>query len=178
MRRRVDFNWMELLVGIIFILMGIYSFQHPELTLTGFVIVYGLLAVISGIADIAFYVRLERFTGFGPTTSLLLGILNVLMGFFLIINNDFGIMAAAILFPIWFISHCAGKLLNVNFIRFYGGKMQFWITLTINIVGIVLGFMLLFNPFASAASMVYIAGTYLVLVGIGSIISAFGNDME
>lgn len=175
MKRKTEFNWLELLVGIIFILIGIYTFMNPGLTLTGFVIAYGILAVISGIADIAFYVQLDRHTGFGPTASLLMGILNVLLGFFLIINSDFGVVAAAILFPIWFISHCLGKLLNVNFIRIFGGRVQYWVALIVNIIGIILGFLMLFNPFASAVSMVYISGFYLLLVGIGSVVAAFGK---
>ncbi len=172
MRGKTDLNWLELLVGIIFIMIGIYTFKNPGLTLTGFVIAYGILAVISGVADIAFYVHLERHRGFGPTAALLSGILNILIGFFLVMNSNFGAMAAALVFPIWFIIHCIGKLANLDFVRIYGGKAQYWITLIVNIIGIISGFLLLFHPFASAASMVYIAGFYLLLVGIGSIVSA------
>ncbi len=175
MKRRTDFNWLEFLVGIIFILIGIYTFKNPGLTLTGFVIAYGILAVISGITDIAFYVQLERHTGFGPTAALLTGILNVLLGFFLIINSDFGVLAAAVIFPIWFISHCFGKLLNVDFVRICFGKTQYWVALIVNIAGVALGILLLLHPFASATLMVYIAGAYLLLNGIGSLFAAFGK---
>lgn len=45
-------------MGIIFVLISIYTFRNPGLSLSGFVVTYGILAVISGIADISFYVRL------------------------------------------------------------------------------------------------------------------------
>lgn len=175
MKKKLDLNWLELLVGILFILIGIYTFRNPGSTLNGFVIIYGILAVISGVADIAFYVQLERHTGFGPTVSLLSGILNILLGIFLVIKKEVGAFAATILFPIWFIAHCLGKLMNANAVRLYRGKVQYWVTLIFNILGIILGFLLIFNPFASAISMVYIAGFYLILMGIESIISAFNG---
>ena len=54
MIRRSGYGWLELVIGILFVFLGIYSFIHPENTLTGIVIVYGVIAVISGIADIIF----------------------------------------------------------------------------------------------------------------------------
>ena len=52
MRRRSGYGWLALIVGILFIILGIYSFVHPGNTLTWLVIVYGIIAVISGISDI------------------------------------------------------------------------------------------------------------------------------
>ena len=173
MVKRNEFKWIDLLVGIIFVLISIYTFRNPGLSLSGFVVTYGILAVISGVADISFYVRLERHTGFGPVVALVAGILNILLGFFLIMNSEIGAFAVAILFPIWFIAHCIGQLTNIGLIRLCGSEAQYWVTLIVNVLGLILGIMLLFNPFASAVSMVYIAGLYLLFVGIGHIISAF-----
>ena len=173
MQRRNEIKWLELLVGVIFIIISIYTFKNPGLSLGGFVVTYGILAVISGIADIAFYVRMERHTGFGPVIALIAGILNVLLGLFLILNNEVGAWTAAVCFPVWFIVHCIGQLTNLGLIRLWATRLQYWITLITNILGLVLGVMLLFNPFASAISMVYIAGFYLLFIGIGTIINAF-----
>ena len=41
MRRRSEFNWMELLEGVLLILLGIFSFTRPGSALTGLVILYG-----------------------------------------------------------------------------------------------------------------------------------------
>ena len=40
MRRRSEFNWMELLEGVLLILLGIFSFIRPGSALTGVVILY------------------------------------------------------------------------------------------------------------------------------------------
>lgn len=81
MKRRTKYGWMELLIGVVLVLLGVFSFSHPESTLTGLVVVYGAVAVVTGIADIIFYVRIDRHIGFGPITSLIMGGISVMTGF-------------------------------------------------------------------------------------------------
>ena len=66
MKKRSAFGWSELIIGIVLFLLGIFTFMRPYKALTGIVFVYGILAVITGIADILFYVKVEQRTGFGP----------------------------------------------------------------------------------------------------------------
>ena len=77
MRERSRFDWVELIEGILLILLGFYSISHPGSALTGVVLLYGLVAIVTGIADIVFYVKVEEHTGFGPTVSLVSGVLSV-----------------------------------------------------------------------------------------------------
>lgn len=45
-------------VGILLIVLGIFTFLRPGSVLTGAVLVYGVFALITGIADIVFYVKM------------------------------------------------------------------------------------------------------------------------
>lgn len=45
-------KWTELITGILLIILGIYSLIRPVGMLTGVTVIYGLFAVITGIADI------------------------------------------------------------------------------------------------------------------------------
>ena len=101
MRQQKDINWMELIIGVVCILIGIYTFARPHQALNGFAVAYGILAIIMGIADIAFYVHMERHTGFGPVVEMITGILNIFIGFFLIVCSDVSVLAASVFFPIW-----------------------------------------------------------------------------
>ena len=69
MKRRSASGWIELIIGIILIVLGVLTFIQPSSALTGIVFVYGILAVVTGIADIVFYAKMERHTGFGPAVS-------------------------------------------------------------------------------------------------------------
>ena len=63
MRRRSGYVLLEWIIGILFIVFGIYSYIRQDNMLTGIVILYGVIAIVSGIADILFYIRTERYTG-------------------------------------------------------------------------------------------------------------------
>ena len=60
MRERSRFDWVELIEGILLILLGFYSISHPGSALTGVVLLYGLVSIVTGIADIVFYVKVEE----------------------------------------------------------------------------------------------------------------------
>lgn len=175
MRNRSGFGWLELVIGIILILMGIFTFVNPGIALTGFVVAYGMIAIVMGIADIVLYVRAERYTGFGPVVSLVAGILSVMSGVMLLMYPDAGKWVLSLLFPIWFIAHCISRLAHLHMIRLTAGKAMYYFTLTVNIIGLVLGFMMLFRPLVSLLSASYIAGTYLILLGVGGIVVAFSG---
>lgn len=172
MIRRSGYGWLELVIGILFVFLGIYSFIHPENTLTGIVIVYGVIAVISGIADIIFYVRTERYTGFGPAVSLISGIFSVMAGVMLLVYPNAGKWVMVLLLPIWFIAHCISHLTHLDVIRVTAGRFYYYFTLIVNIIGIVLGFLMILRPVLSLFSAGFIIGAYLILLGIDSIIMA------
>lgn len=83
MKRQSDIGWFELIMGLILIILGIVIMRQPVGVLTWIVILCGVIAVISGIGDIVLYVKMERFTGFGPVVSLVTGILGIMAGFML-----------------------------------------------------------------------------------------------
>ena len=172
MKRRSDLGWGELVIGIALILLGILTFARPAGALTGIVFVYGIFAVITGIADIAFYIKMERHTGFGPAISLVTGILSVLAGILLLLNPGAGGWALLFLFPIWFIAHCISRLSHLTIVRLTAGTGYYYFTMIANILGLVLGFMMLFRPLLSFFSVTYLIGFYFILMGIDHIVVA------
>ena len=175
MKQRSAFGWLGLLEGILLIVLSICTFMRPEQTLTGFVILYGTVAIIMGIVDILLYVRISRFTGFGPIISLIFGTLSVMAGIMLLVHPDAGTLIVSFLFPLWFIAHCISRLANLNTIRLLSGSVTYYVTLIFNIIGFVLGAMMIVNPWFSLLSIRFIVGSYLLLLGIDCIIIAVSN---
>lgn len=175
MRRRSGFGWMELIIGILLILLGIFTFLSPGSALTGVVIIYGVIAVIMGIADIIFYVKVEKYVGFGPSVSLISGVLSIMSGIMLLVYPNAGKWVLTLLFPIWFIAHCISRLSHLGTIRVVAGSFYYYFALIVNILGIVLGVIMILNPFISVISISLTVGAYLILTGVESVIIAFSR---
>lgn len=181
MRRRNGIRWGELIVGALLLLLGVFTLLWPEHILTGAVVIYGLIAVVLGVEDILVYMRLARFAGLRPVLSLITGILSVMCGVMLLANPDAGKWALTVLFPIWFLAHCISGLTNAGLTRLLCGRFYYGFTLTLNILGLFLGFLMLLSPalsFLTLRSVAYLAALYLILFGGERIVLAFlgGND--
>ena len=175
MRRRSGYGWFELIIGIMLVVLGIFTFIRPGSTLTGIVILYGLVAVITGISDLIFYVRTERYTGFGPAVSLIAGIFSIMAGVMLLVYPGAGRWVMVLLLPLWFIAHCVSRLSHLNFIRVTAGEIYYWFALIVNIIGIILGIMMIARPMLSLFSAGFLIGTYLILLGVDNIMVGAGK---
>lgn len=175
MMRRSGFGWLEFIIGILLILLGILAFARPGAALTGMVLAYGVAAVVMGIADIVLYIRIERYTGFGPYLSLISGILSVMSGIMLIVYPGAGTIVLTVMFPVWFIAHCISRLVHVNHIRYIAGKGVYCLSLLLNIVGLILGVTMFFQPLFTLTAISYMAGSYLILLGVDAIVIAFSR---
>ena len=172
MRRRSWFGWLELIIGIVLIGLGVLTFVKPDLALTSMVFLYGIAAVIMGIADLILYIQVERYTGIGPILALISGILSVMSGIVLVVYPSTGILVLTVLFPIWFIAHCISRLSHLNHIRLTAGEGMYYFTFATNIIGLILGFMMLLNPLFTLTTIRCFASIYLILLGIDSIAMA------
>ena len=77
-----------------------------------------------------------------------------------------------VLFPIWFIAHCISRLSHLNHIRLTAGEGLYYFTFATNIIGLILGFMMLLNPLFTLTTIRCFASIYLILLGIDSIAMA------
>lgn len=136
------------------------------------VFAYGITAVVMGVADIILYIEVERYTGFGPVLSLISGILSVMSGIMLVVYPRTGVLVLTVLFPIWFIAHCISRFTNLNHIRFVAGNGVYYFMLIINIIGLILGTLMILSPLLTLTTIRCFAGIYLVLLGVDSVVMA------
>lgn len=176
MRRRSRYGWLELIEGILLILLGIYTLFNPGDMIRGITFIYGILAVITGISDIVFYAKTERYIGFGPTIALVSGILSILAGLMLLMYPNAGELIMTLLLPIWFIAHSVSRLTHLPLVRL-AGSFFYYFTMIVNIMGIILGYLMIIWPAIALFSAGFIIGFYLILLGIDSVVIAC-SDMD
>lgn len=166
MNRRSDIGWFELIVGIILIIFGVVIMRQPVGVLTWIVILCGVLAILSGIGDIVLYVKMEQFTGFGPIVSLVTGILSVMAGFMLAAYPEAGNWAIAMILPIWIIAHCISRLSHLQYMKMHYGMTYYTISLILNILGLLVGILLIFRPMITILSMGVLVGGFMIIEGV------------
>lgn len=172
MKKRSGFGWVECISGICMLLLGVFTLFNPGDALTGFAFVYGIVAVITGVCDIVFYIKAERYTGFGPVVALISGILSTMAGFILLAHPGTGKWIVSILFPLWFIAHCISRLAHANVIRFTSGTLFYYFSLIVNALGLIMGIVMLFEPVFTWVAAGTIIGIYLIASGVESIVIA------
>ncbi len=175
MRRRSGLGWLELIVGAVLIALGLFTLFRLNKAITGAVVLYGIIAVVTGVSDIAFYVKMERRTGFGRSVSLVTVIFQLRVGVLLVFLPGAGTTLISIMFPLWFIAHCISKLSHLDIIRIRTDTANYYLTMVLNIIGLVLGFVMLFNPVLSVNTVGFVMAFYLVVLGIDSLTIAFSD---
>lgn len=171
MRKRSGYGWVELLLGVLFIGLGVFTIAKPIRAMGGMIALYGVGLLLVGIADIVFYVQLE-WRGFGPIGALIAGILNILAGVMFLMNTRLGLIVVAVLLPVGLIAHCVSRLCNLAYVRLFGGSLPYWVCLVANTAGVIAGGVLLLRPFSSIRAASWLIGLYLILLGMGSVIAA------
>lgn len=175
MRKRSGFGWIEFISGICMLILGLFTLFKPGSMFTGIAVIYGVIAVITGICDIVFYIKTERYTGFAPIVALVSGILSVMAGVILLGHPSVGKWIVSILFPLWFITHCISRLAHLGIIRLAAGDFCYYLSLITNIAGLILGILMLFEPAITLFTIGALIGIYLIAAGIESIILALSR---
>lgn len=159
----------ELIISILLIICGAFTLTRPDAAVESATIIYGILAIATGVIDIVIYAKLERRTGFGPAAALVSGIISIIAGVLILLEPAAGAIALVWIFPIWFICHCVSRLTRLGLIRAAAGTAYYYFSLIVNILGLIVGFMMLFNPFLSFFSLAWFVGFYLILLGVDGV---------
>lgn len=178
MKKQRVMGILSLILGIFLLFAGIYALSHLRTTFAGMTVFYGVLAVFTGIVDIVSCAKMDYSTGFVPVIGLASGAFSIAAGVMLLFHPAAGGISLMILFPIWFIAHCVSELARLPYIRYERGEGYYIFALAVNIIGLILGAMLLFSPFLSLFSLPVITGVYLVLLGIDSIVLGVQNIVQ
>ena len=153
MRGRSGFGWSQFIMGHLpDPAGGVHLYEAPAAYSPASLCCTAWRRVITGICDIILYIKEERFTGFGPAVSLVSGILSIMTGIVLLAFPGIAEWIVALLFPLWFITHCISRLTHTGLIRFMAGEFYYWFTMIVNILGLVLGFLMLCSNPSSPSS--------------------------
>ncbi|WKS96021.1 HdeD family acid-resistance protein [Riemerella columbina] len=165
-------NWyIPLIVGLIFIATGVYTFVQPLASYAALSWVFAFSFLISGFSEVFFALSSRRqLEGWGWT--LVFGLVNVFVGFLLLSNTALSmeVLPLYVGFTILFRS-ISGVSMSLE-LKDHGvsdwGTLMLW-----SVLGILFAFMMIFNPIFGGLNIVIWTGLAFLISGIYSVMLAF-----
>lgn len=172
--RNNTFSWTSLILGLLFLLGAYFAFTNPIETFASFAVFFAILTIIYGILQIARFIKFRNYPDMAGMrwVELIAGIFAIIIGIYFISNPAVGTTVLTALFAIWFLFIFIRGLFRAPMLRSINVAL-FWIALIINILGVILALVLIFNPvnaFIAATTMLAIS---LLFAGITLIADAF-----
>lgn len=171
-----EFDWSEFMTGVIFLITAYFLFKRPSAVLSGFVVVIAIAAIIRGITKLSAYRHLREETGMRATLMLVNAIIDIILGLLFMFNIPVGIISISYVFAAWFLIDAIVGLLNVSHLKQFNMGL-YVLSIILDILGIIVGLLLLMNPVIAAVSLTTLIGFYFVIFGINEIIIAFARRM-
>ncbi len=174
MERTRKFNWLSLLVGILLIISSVFALKDPAATFLTLTMLLGIAAIIRGLMLVITYYRTKDLNSFKLKINLVIGILLIIVGIIFLFKPVFAANIFAYMVAIWFIADAINNLMSVSLLKPFGTAL-FIFNIILNILLLISGIILLFNPLIVGLSIPLIIGVSLLVSGIEYIILAFFN---
>jgi uncharacterized membrane protein HdeD (DUF308 family) len=164
--------WILLIAGILLIAAGIVVFCYPTVSLKVLSILFGVVILVSGIAQLALAISTGNYF---LTRGYIVagGILNVFLGIILLANPDWTILIMPILLGLWMLYESfmiMGAGSDMSMFRITGSG---W-TIAMGVLLLMLAIMtLIWNNSVGAAMVVVLTGIAFILDGIFAIYASF-----
>jgi uncharacterized membrane protein HdeD (DUF308 family) len=162
--------WLVLLRGIFTALFGIIALVSPGIAILSLVWVFGVYAILDGIAAVALGIRSRGEPHWAWTT--IQGVVSVLAGLIALIWPAITALALLFVIAFWAITLGAGEIGGAFAARKRGSTEWGW-TLAAGILNVVFGVLLLLWPSSGILTLVWLVGIFTLAGGIALVILAF-----
>jgi uncharacterized membrane protein HdeD (DUF308 family) len=162
--------WVAVLRGVIAIIFGVIAFTHPLMAAATLVIFFGAWVLVDGVFRIIGAIG-HRATDPDWGWQLFIGILGILIGFLTFHAPAVTALALVIYIAAWVLMIGATEItMAIKLRREIKGE---WFLILMGVVSIIFAIMLLWNPLAGAAALIWIIAWYAVIFGVLAIIFGF-----
>ena len=169
-KKKVD--WISLIIGIFFIFIAFIAFKNPLASLESLVIYFGISAIFKGIGGLMIHHNIKKYTGLNINIFMWTSILDILLGILIVSNINSMVMTLPYAFAIWFIIDSINDLIYGSYLKDIHGGL-YGLNIAINIISLILGIMMTYNPLGATCPIVYLIGMYFIISGVKYIVHAF-----
>ncbi|MDR1160974.1 MAG: DUF308 domain-containing protein [Tannerellaceae bacterium] len=167
----IKYWWLSLVLGVLFIIFGIWLLMSPLTSYVALSILFSVSMFISGILEIAFAIsNKDNISSWG--WYLAGGIIDLIIGVILIGSPGLSMAILPFILAFWLMFRGVSGIGNTIDLRRYGARNWGWY-LVLAILAILCSFVIIWMPAAGALSFVFIAAYAFVIFGIFRIAVAF-----
>ncbi|AUP79997.1 HdeD family acid-resistance protein [Flavivirga eckloniae] len=166
-KRAIKYWYLVLISGIILISVGFWTLISPLESYQALALLFSIAFILSGISDIIFSIS-SRNTLDGWGWTLGIGILALIIGVFLLINQDITILTLPfyVSFVLLFRSLWAmGTAMDLKSYR----VLDWGYLMVLGVLGMLFSFFLLWHPFFTGVALTIWTGLALIFTGVFSI---------
>jgi uncharacterized membrane protein HdeD (DUF308 family) len=170
-RKAIKYWWIGVLLGLLFILLGIWVLQSPIESFVTFAIYFAITFIISGIGSVAFSIsNRQSLEGWG--WELAAGILQLFLGFALLANPGVSMIILAFFVGFWLLFRGFTTISIAVELKKDEQKNWGWVLFS-GILTTVLAFMVLLNPLFAVSSLSIFVGMALIMAGVAQVVIGF-----
>src|SRR5438270_7656601 len=159
--------WVPVIRGIAAIVFGVIAFVYPGLTIAVLVLLFGAWVLVDGVFRVAGAIG-HRGSDPDWGFNLIIGILGIIIGFLTFHAPGITALALVIYIAAWALMIGATEIaLAIKLRREIKGE---WFLILMGLASIVFATLLLWNPLAGDASLIWIMAWYAVIFGVLAII--------
>jgi uncharacterized membrane protein HdeD (DUF308 family) len=162
--------WVPVIRGIAAIVFGVIAFTHPVMAIATLVLFFGAWLLIDGVCRIVGALG-HRSSNPDWGWQLVIGILGIIVGFLTFHAPQITALALVIYIAAWALMVGASEIvLAVKLRHEIKGE---WFLILMGLASIVFALLLLWNPIAGAAAVIWLIAWYAVVLGILAIFFGF-----
>ena len=134
-------NWSSLIIGTLLLIIAVVIFSNPVQNFYTLTWLIGLLIMIGGVIQLLFRRAAKEVMGVNTTLILINGVIDLIFGILVVFNVGASSAFFIFMFAFWFIFSSIMGLFTIS-----QQPRLLALSIIINILGIIFGIILLFNP--------------------------------
>ncbi len=160
------------------IVIGIMLTVNPGFS-TGFIcVILGIVSLVWGVTSLIRHFRYKRY-GYSSRLDMIQAITGIALSFVLIFCREFLAAVFPVIIGLAIIFQSISKI-NMALYQKRSGAGRWHLGFVLNIIGLVLGFSLVFNPFSAFLSVMRLIGIVLLVNGVSRLFTdiLFAHEMD
>ncbi len=155
--------WWPAIFGVISIIAGVLALAWPGPTLVVLAVLFGAELIVWGIYRLVGAITIGDAGGGARTLWAILGVLSLLLGFYSLRHIEITLLALGLLLGIFWLVDGIGLIVSAVEHRGMRGR---GLSLLAGVLGVIAGLVLLVWPSISILTLAWLAGLWLLVVGV------------